>query len=171
MPDPFDEAFTSQNPIVAAATRLRAKRDMSAAIDSATPASPMRFVDAEESLEALATNLQVGTKRLNSILGKEGVKYVRLQRPLRVRLRFGEKRISLDLDDVQQLVKIRGLELDGEYQFSPDAPVPALINISKISTEEGYGEALTASSLLKIIVADAALPRPPHLDSPGPLRF
>ncbi|MDP9111879.1 MAG: hypothetical protein M3M96_09630 [Candidatus Eremiobacteraeota bacterium] len=171
MPDPFDEAFTSQNPIVAAASRLRAKRDMNAAIDSATPASPMRFDDAEESLEALASNLQVGTKRLNSILGKEGVKFVRLQRPLRVRLRFGEKRIALDLDEVQQLVKVRGSGLDGDYQFSPDAPVPALINISKISTEAGYGEALTASSLLKIIAADAALPRPPHLDSPGPLRF
>ena len=33
MPDPFDEAFTASNPIVAAATRLRAKRDMDAAID------------------------------------------------------------------------------------------------------------------------------------------
>lgn len=171
MPDPFDEAFTSQNPIVAAATRLRAKRDMNAAIDSATPATPGTFEDAEESLEALAANLQVGTKRLNSILGKEGVKYVRLERPLRVRLRFGEKRISLDLDEVQQLVKIRGLGLEGEYQFAPDATVPALINVSKISTEEGYGEALTASSLLKLIAADAALPRPPHLDSPGPMRF
>lgn len=171
MPDPFDEAFTASNPIVAAATRLRAKRDMDAAIDSATPAAPMRFDDAQESLEALAANLQVGVKRLNSILGKDGVKFVRLLRPLRIRLRFGEKRISLDLDDVQQLITIRGLGLDGDYQFSPDAAVPALINISKISTEEGYGEALTASSLLKVIASDAALPRPPHLDSPGPLRF
>ena len=131
----------------------------------------MRFDDAQESLEALAANLQVGVKRLNSILGKDGVKFVRLLRPLRIRLRFGEKRISLDLDDVQQLITIRGLGLDGDYQFSPDAAVPALINISKISTEEGYGEALTASSLLKVIASDAALPRPPHLDSPGPLRF
>ena len=171
MPGPFDEAFTSQNPIVAAATRLRAKRDMNAAIDSATPARPGTFEDAEDSLDALAANLRVGAKRLNSILGKEGVTYVRLERPLRVRLRFGEKRLSLDLDEVQQLVKVRGLGLDGEYQFAPEATVPALINVSKISTEEGYGEALTASSLLKIIAADAALPRPPHLDSPGPLRF
>ena len=144
---------------------------MDHAIDSATPAGSVRFEDAEESLEALISSLQVGIKRLNSILGKEGVKFVRLLRPLRVRLRFGEKRIALDLDEVQQLVKIRGAGLDGEYQFSPDAPVPALINISKISTEAGYGEALTASSLLKIIAADAAFPRPPHLDSPGPLRF
>ncbi len=45
------------------------------------------------------------------------------------------------------------------------------MNLSKISTEEGYGERITASSLLKAIAQDAELPRPSHLNSPGPLSF
>jgi hypothetical protein len=79
--------------------------------------------------------------------------------------------VSLDLDDVHQLVRIAGAALDGEYQFDPGAATPALINISKISTEAGYGEALTASSLLKLIASDAELPRPSHLDGSGPLQL
>ncbi len=172
MSDPFDEKFTTQNPIVAAATRIRARRDVEAAVDSATPMLPAKFEDAETSLEAFAQSLQVGIKRLNSILGaRNGVTFVRLKRPLRIRLRFGEKRVSLDLDEVQQLVRIAGLDLDGEWQFDPDAGRPALINLSKISTEAGYGDRLTSSSLLKLIAADAELPRPPHLSGPGPLSF
>ncbi len=172
MSDPFDEKFTGQNPIVAAASRIRARRDIEAAVDSATPLAPRAFEDAETSLTEFSKSLQVSVKRLNSILGERtGVKFIRLLRPLRLRLRFGEKRVSLDLDEVQQLVRIEGLDLNGEWQFDPNAPVPALINLSKISTEADYGEHLTSSSLLKRIAEDAELPRPPHLSGSGPLQF
>jgi hypothetical protein len=161
-----------QNPIVAMATRIRARRDLGAAIDSATADGPRPAADDDESrFAALADVLATGTKRLNSILGKNGVTFVRLEKPLRLRLRFGNKRISLDLDRVRQLVIVAGLGLDGEYQFDTSADVPALINLSKLSTEEGYGDALTGSALLKTISVDAELPRPAHLDEPGPMRF
>jgi hypothetical protein len=161
-----------QNPIVAMATRIRAKRDLGAAIDSATAGDPLPVMEDDESrFAALADVLAIGTKRLNSILGKNGVTFVRLEKPLRLRLRFGEKRISLDLDRVHQLVSITGEGLDGEYQFDTAASVPALINTSKLSTDEGYGDALTGSVLLKTISVDAELPRPAHLDAPGPMRF
>jgi hypothetical protein len=163
---------TPQNPIVAMATRIRARRDLGAAIDSATAGDPLPAMQDDESrFAALADVLAIGTKRLNSILGKNGVVFVRLEKPLRLRLRFGEKRISLDLDRVHQLVSIKGEGLDGEYQFDTAADVPALINTSKLSTDEGYGDALTGSALLKTISADAELPRPAHLDAPGPMRF
>ncbi len=167
---PEDEPL-NPNPIVAAAMRIRARRDLSAAVDSATPMLLHRFEDAQESLAALAVNLQIGVKRLNAILGRDGVKFIRLEKPLRLRLRFREERIALDLDEVQQLVKITGLGLDGEYQFDTAAQLPSLLNISKISTDAGYGERLTASSFLKLIAQDAQLPRPAHLDGPGPLSF
>jgi hypothetical protein len=163
-----------QNPIVAMAMKLRAKRDLGAAIDSATqdaPASNAGDADADASFAALADGLSIGTKRLNSILGKNGVTFVRLEKPLRLRLRFAGRRIALDLDRGRQLVLVSGLELDGEYQFDPSSDTPALINLSKLSTEAGYGEALTAATLLKAIARDAELPRPPHLDAPGPMRF
>jgi hypothetical protein len=161
-----------QNPIVAMATRIRARRDLGAAIDSATAGDPLPVMEDDESrFAALADVLASGTKRLNSILGKHGVMFVRLEKPLRLRLRFGEKRISLDLDRVHQLVSIKGEGLDGEYQFDTAADVPALINTSKLSTDEGYGDALTGSALLKTISVDAELPRPAHLDAPGPMRF
>ncbi|MDQ2680295.1 MAG: hypothetical protein M3Y21_04630 [Candidatus Eremiobacteraeota bacterium] len=166
-----DDEPLNPNPIVAAAMRIRARRDLGAAVDSATPMLPHQFEDAHESLAALAANLQSGVKRLNAILGKDGVKFIRLEKPLRIRLRFRDKRLSLDLDEVQQLVKITGLELEGEYQFDTAATLPALMNISKISTDAGYGERLTASSFLKLIAQDAQLPRPAHLDGPGPLSF
>jgi hypothetical protein len=172
MPDPMDPEFTGQNPIVAAATRIRARRDLNAAIDSATgDAAPHKAEDAEESLRLFINHLNTAAKRLNSILGRDGVKVVSLERPLRLRLRFRDKRLSLELDDMHQLVRVLGLDLDGEYQFDPSADVPALINLSKISTEAGYGDRLTASSLLKTIAQDAELPRPDHLNSPGPLSF
>ena len=88
-----------------------------------------------------------------------------------MRVRFGEKRISLDLDAARQLVIVRGEGLEGEYQFDPGAPAPALINLSQLSTEAGYGEALTASGVLKTLARDAELPRPAHLEGPGPLGF
>lgn len=88
-----------------------------------------------------------------------------------MRLRFGDKRVALDLDEVNQLIRITGCGLDGDYQFDLDAPVPSLINLSKISTEAGYGERVTSSWLLKTIAQDAELPRPPHLDGSGPLQF
>jgi hypothetical protein len=171
MPDPFDEEFTAQNPIVAAAMRIRARREIERAVDQPDGAA-IAYEDAESAFDAFGKLLQSGTKRLNSILGeRNGVKFVRLERPPRLRLRFADKRVSLDLDEVEQLVRITGVELDGEWQFEPEAAVPSLINVSKISTEEGYGEALTPSSLLKRIAQDAELPRPPHLNGPGPLSF
>ncbi len=95
---------------------------------------------------------------------------MRLENPLRLRLRFRDKRIALDLDAARQLVLIAGGGFDGEYQFI-DADVPALMNLSHLSTEEGYRDPLTGSGLLKAIAADAELPRPAHLDEPGPMRF
>lgn len=171
MPDPFDEKFTAQNPIVAAAERIRARREIESAVDRGGSGA-IAYDDAESGFAAFGTLLQAGAKRLNSILGERtGVKYVRLERPARLRLRFGEKRVSLDLDEVHQLVRITGLGLDGEWQFEPEKPVPSLVNLSMISTEAGYGEALTPSSLLKLVAQDAELPRPPHLDGSGPLSF
>lgn len=168
MPD--DEPL-NENPIVAAAMRIRARRDLGGAIDSALSGTQAGgFEDAEQALRAFIDQVHTGVRRLNSILGKDdGVKFIRMEKPLRLRLRFHDKRVSLDLDDVHQLVRIAGLELDGEYQFDPAAPVPALINLSKISTEEGYGKALTPSLLMKTISEGAQLARPPHLDGPGPI--
>jgi hypothetical protein len=161
-----------QNPIVAMAMKLRARRDLGAAIDSATQNAPASAPgDADASFAALADVLAIGSKRLNSILGKNGVTFVRLEKPLRLRLRFRGRRIALDLDRDRQLVLVSGLDLDGEYQFDTSADGPALINLSKLSTEAGYGEALTGAAILKQIAQDAELPRPPHLDAPGPMRF
>ena len=171
MPNPFEEEFTAQNPIVAAATRIRARKQIEQLVDQ-TASSPIAYDDAESAFVAFGDLLQAGTKRLNAILGeRNGVKFIRLQKPARLRLRFGEKRVSLDLDEVHQLVRVDGLGMNGEWQFEPQAVVPSLVNLSKVSTEEGYGEALTPSSLLKSIAQDAELPRPPHLDSAGPLSF
>jgi hypothetical protein len=171
MPNPFDEEFTEQNPIVAAATRIRARREIARVLDQAAGA-PIAYEDAETAFADFGTRLAAGTKRINAIIGeRNGVKYIKLQKPPRLRLRFAEKRVSLDLDEVHQLVRIAGLGLDGEWQFKPEEPVPSLVNLSKISTEEGYGEALTPSSLLKLIAQDAELPAPPHLEGGGPLRF
>jgi hypothetical protein len=161
-----------QNPIVAMATKLRARRDLGAAIDSAVGNVPSAEAgDAEASFAALADALAIGSKRLNSIVGKNGVKFVRLEKPLRLRLRFADRRIALDLDRDRQLVLVSGLDLDGEYQFDPGAAGPSLVNLSRLSTEAGYGDAMTAATLLKTIAQDAELPRPPHLDAPGPMRF
>jgi hypothetical protein len=169
--DPMKPEFTAQNPIVEAATRLRSRRDIGRAIDAGDDGSQAIGEDAEASLRLFVRRLLDGAKRLESILGKGAVKVVRLEKPLRVRVRFGDKRVSLDLDDLHQLVRVTGADLDGEYQFDTSATVPALINISKISTEAGYGEALTASSLLKTVAQDAELPRPSHLDGSGPLQL
>ncbi len=170
MPNPFDEEFTQQNPIVAAATRIRARREIERVLDQ--PGTSGGYEDAEQAFTAFGQLLAAGTKRLNSILGERtGVKFIRLEKPPRLRLRLDDKRVRLDLDEVHQLVRVEGLDLDGEWQFDPQADVPSLINLSKISTEEGYGEALTPSSLLKLIAQDAELPRPPHLDGSGPLSF
>jgi hypothetical protein len=163
-----------QNPIVALATRIRARRDLGAAIDSAAaemPASAPAGDDADASFAALADVIATATRRLNSILGKNGVTFVRLEKPLRLRLRFRDKRISLDLDRGQQLVRIAGCGLDGDYQFDTASATPALINLSKLSTDAGYGDAVTGSTLLKTIAADAELPRPAQWDAAGPLQF
>jgi len=167
----MEPQFTAQNPIVAAAERIRARREIDGAID-AQNSGEHRFEDAESGLRALAETLTSGCKRINAILGeRNGVRLVRLERPLRLRLRFGEKRIAFELDEMHQLVRLAGIGLDGEYQFIPDTEVPALLNVSIVSTESGYGDALTASSLLKRRTQDAELPRPPHLDGEGPLQF
>jgi hypothetical protein len=161
-----------ENPIVAMATKLRARRDLGAAIDSATAgAAAPRGDDAQARFAALGEVLATGSKRLNSILGaRTGVTLVRLESPPRLRLRFRDKRIALDLDAVRQLVIVSGAGLDGEYQFL-DSDVPALMNLSKFSTDAGYRDALTGSDLLKTISEDAQLPRPAHLDGSGPLSF
>jgi hypothetical protein len=161
-----------ENPIVAMAMKLRARRDLGAAIDSATADTPApRGDDAAARFAALADVVAVGTKRLNSILGaRNGVTLVRLENPPRLRLRFRDKRIALDLDASRQLVIVTGAGLEGEYQFV-EADVPALMNLSKFSTDPTYRDALTGSELLKIIAEDAQLPRPPHLDGSGPLSF
>jgi hypothetical protein len=161
-----------ENPIVAMATKLRARRDLGAAIDSATAgAAAPRGDDAAARFAALGEVLATGSKRLNSILGQRtGVTLVRLENPPRLRLRFRDKRIALDLDAARQLVIVAGAGLDGEYQFI-DADTPALMNLSKFSTDAGYRDALTGSELLKTISEGAQMPRPAHLDEPGPMRF
>ncbi len=167
-----ENAELNPNPIVAMAMRIRARKDVGAAIDSATPAAAAApGDDAAAALAAFAEALSVGARRLNAILGKDGLTFVRLEKPLRVRLRFREKRVSLDVDEPQQLVRIRGLGLDGEYQFDAGNGPPALINLSKLSTDAGYGDRLGPNELLKTITEDAALPRPPHLDGLGPIRL
>ena len=169
-----------QNPIVALAMKLRARRDLDAAIDSAVDGErSLAGTDAASGLAAFGEDLSVGARRLESILGRGSIRFIRLEKPLRIRLRFAgrpgaeqsERRVSLDLDEMRQLVIVRGLELEGEYQFDAGAAVPSLINLSKLSTEAGYGDAITPNSLLKTIAADAELPRPAHLDEPGPMRF
>jgi hypothetical protein len=159
------------NPIVAMAMRIRARKDVAAAIDSATPGDARPAGDgAGPALEAFGRALAVGARRLNSILGNR-MTFVRLEKPLRVRLRFAGKRVGLDLDEGRQLVIVRGLDLDGEYQFDTGSEAPALINLSKLSTDPGYGDALTPTSLLKAISEDAQLPRPAHLDALGPMNL
>ena len=171
MPDPFDEEFTEQNPIVAAAMRIRARRDIEQIVGQDSEGGAA-YEDAEAAFTAFGDQLAAGSKRLNSILGRRnGVTFVRLEKPPRLRLRFADKRVMIDLDEVHQLVRISGLDLDGEWQFEPEAAVPSLVNLSKVSTEAGYGQALTPSSLLKTLAQDAELPRPPHLEGPGPLSF
>jgi len=160
------------NPIVAMAMRIRARKDIAGAVDAAVGnAAPVDASDAESALSAFGQALAVGAQRLNAILGKNSMTFVRLEKPLRVRLRFGEKRVALDLDAARQLVIVAGLELDGEYQFDATSDPPGLINLSILSTDPGYGEALTPNVLLKRIAQDAELPRPPQLDGLGPLQF
>jgi hypothetical protein len=167
-----DSEPLNPNPIVAMAMRIRGRKDVAAAIDSATPAGDrVAGADAAASLAAFADALAIGAKRLNSILGKNAMLLVRLERPLRVRLRFGEKRVSLDVDAGRQLVLVSGLGLDGEYQFDSGSAAPALINLSLLSTEAGYGKPLTPTGLLTSISEDAQLPRPAHLNELGPIRL
>lgn len=144
----MDPRFTGANPIVAAATRLRDRRRLEeAAAGAGGLAHPE---DAESSLRRFAKLLSDGCTRVNAVFGaRNGIKVVSLERPLRLRVRRGESRVALDLDEIHQLVRVTGLDLDGEYQFDPSAPVPALINLSKISTEPDYGVRLTPSSLLE----------------------
>lgn len=164
--------FTAQNPIVAAAERIRARRELGKLIDADSgDAHPHPPEDAAESLRLFATQLGQAVKRLNSILGPNAVRLIQLEKPLRLRVRFGEKRVAIELDDVHQLVRISGDGLDGEYQFDLSAERPSLINLSIISTDERYGDRLTASGLLKHIAQDAELPRPSHLDKSGPIQL
>ncbi len=164
------ESGDNPNPIVAMAMKIRAKKDLEAAIDSGTP--PVERPagdDAATALEAFGAALAVGARRLNSILKTNAMRYVRLERPLRVRLRYAENRIAFDLDATRALVLVRGCDLDGEYQFDTGALTPSLINLSMLSTDAGYGDALTPNVVLKTIARDSELPRPAHLDGLGPL--
>lgn len=168
-----DPAAPQQNPIVAMATRLRARKDLGAAIDSletsAAPSAPA--ADGDALLAAFGAALEDGARRLGAILGRSALKVVRLERPRRIRVRFAEERISLDHDRVRELVVVAGCGLDGEYQFDVAASAPTLINLSRLSTEAGYGEPLTPGRVLKRIAQDAEIPPPPHLNGPGPLSF
>ncbi len=167
-----DPGDLNPNPIVAMAMRIRARKDVVAAIESATPeGASLPGADAAAALAEFADALAIGAKRLNSILGKNAMLLVRLEQPLRVRLRFREKRVSLNVDPSRQLVLVRGLGLDGEYQFDSGSATPALINLSLLSTEAGYGKPLTPTTLLTSISEDAQLPRPAHLDDLGPIRL
>ena len=146
----MDARFTGQNPIVAAATRLRECRRLEEAAAGTGAGALAHPEDAEASLRRFAKLLSDGCTRVNAVFGaRAGIKVVSLERPLRLRVRRGESRVALDLDEVHQLVRVTGLDLDGEYQFDPSAPVPALINLSKISTEPDYGVRLTPSLLLE----------------------
>jgi hypothetical protein len=170
MPNSSPVAEDEQNPIVALASRIRARRNIAQVLGGADIPSPADIMDAASRLAAFAAGLQEGAKRLNSILGRaDGVKFIRLEKPLRIRLRFREKRVTLDLDEGRQLVLVAGGGLDGEYQFAETA-VPSLINLSRLSTAEGYREPMTPSALLQAVAQEAELPRPGHLDE-GPLRF
>jgi len=169
MADPMKPEFTAQNPIVEAAERLRARRQIEGAIDASSDAGAAQPQDAEESMAALHQRLLEGAKRLGSILGAGAIKIIRLERPRRLRIRFGERRIALDLDPVQQLVRVSGCDIDGEYQFDLKSGAPALHDVSRVSTQAN--PPLTASSLLKLIAKDAELPRPAHLDASGPLQL
>jgi hypothetical protein len=139
-----------QNPIVALASRLRAQREIESRID----AFPAAAADGESAgLAAFGAGMQAGIKRLEAILGPRSLTFVRLEKPLRVRVRFEEKRVALDLDAARELVIVRGLDLDGEYQFDTGAAAPTLVRLPS-------GEFLTPSSLLKRIAQDAELPPP-----------
>src|SRR5580704_18827535 len=147
MADPMEPEFTAQNPIVAAAERIRARRELGALIDADEADGVARKPqDAEESLQVFASMLAQAIKRLNSIIGNQA-KLIRLEKPLRLRLRFADKRVTIDLDDVHQLVRISGDNLDGEYQFDMSAERPSLINLTIISTDAHDGERLTPSGL------------------------
>lgn len=166
-----EEEPLNPNPIVAMAMKLRARKDLDSVIDSASPAERLADTSAEGTLRAFGDELAIGSKRLNSILGKNGVRFIRLEKPLRLRLRFREKRLALDLDAIHQLINVSGEGLDGEYAPDPAAQIATLINLSRLSTDEGYARGITASFVLKALTSDAALPRPAHLDEPGPMRF
>ncbi|MGH7727967.1 MAG: hypothetical protein ACREM2_04130 [Vulcanimicrobiaceae bacterium] len=167
MPDLPDEP---QNPIVALAQSIRARREIDAAVAPADASGGPPALDPEGELERFGRALADGCKRLNAILGRDGVLFVRLERPLRLRLRFREQRVSLDLDRERQLVVVRGLGLDGDYQFDPDAAIPVLRNLSALSTDAAYREPLSASALVRRIARDAELP-PPAFDGSGPLQL
>jgi hypothetical protein len=159
------------NPIVAMAMRIRARKEIETAVDAAATPASASDLDAESGLAAFGEGLRVAAKRLNAILGKNGVTFVRLEKPLRLRVRFRDKRVSLDLDAARQLVLVKGDDLDGEYQFDTGSATPSLINLSHLSTEAGYGEPLTPARVIKTVARDAELPPPAHLQGPGPLSF
>ncbi|MBV8601233.1 MAG: hypothetical protein JO359_06685 [Candidatus Eremiobacteraeota bacterium] len=172
------EEEIDENPIVALANRLRSRRELDAAIDAAIDAATASeggvadpgALSTESRLRAFGDDLQRGIKLLGSILGPRAVTFVRLEKPLRIRLRFRDERVALDVDAARELVVVSGLTLDGEYQFDTGAATPSLLNLSKLSTEEGYREPLTPSSLLKRLAQDAELP-PPSSPDAGPLTF
>jgi len=163
-----------QNPIVALASRIKARRDLASAIASATTdgaaLAPAANERTEAALRRFSASLAMGSKRLASILGQRVLRHLTLEAPFRVRVRMAERRLAFDLDAARELVVVRGLGLDGDYQFDHGSAEPALVNLSLLSTEAGYGTALTPTRALELLARDAELPRPAHLDE-GPLRF
>ncbi len=167
-----EDAGPRVNPIVAMAEKIRSRRDVEAALDSATPtvaAAPGS--DARAAFDAFGAALATGAKRLNGILGAGRMTFVRLEGPPRIRLRFNGLRIAFDLDEERQLVAVAGCDLDGTYQFDASEETQALVNLSRLSTDPAYGRPLAASAFLKAIARDAELARPAHLDDLGPLRL
>ena len=72
MADPMKPEFTGANPIVEAASRIRARREVESAIGGEHEGTQGKPEDAEESFAALHKRLLEGAKRLNSIVGKTG---------------------------------------------------------------------------------------------------
>jgi len=101
MPDPMKPEFTAQNPIVAAAEKIRARRTVEAAADGEGEIR-REFDDAESGLRAFAKSTADGIVRINAIIGeRDGIRLVSLEKPLRLRIRFKDKRIALEADSHQ----------------------------------------------------------------------
>jgi len=160
------------NPIVDLAMRLRARRDLNEAVESSArqPALPPG-IDTEERLRVFADGLAGGVKKLNAILGqRNGVTLVRLERPLRVTLRFRNTRVTIKPTSDGQYVRVSGGGWDGEFGFEPSTNALFPKAWFEPSSSASEGEPLTPSSMLRELTRDAMLP-PPSPPDLGPLQF